>query len=301
MASVLGPVLTSTLNTSDYEGCLSAWCNYLAQKVHLETRLSAVESESWSASHLTGSRVAWLENDLGEPWLRIIEDPSAKSFEPFSCYGWLSLEICVEDVDAIYQDLRDSPFKIIGPPADLDISPDIRAMQVIGPANEILYLTQIKAHVPGFELPFARCRVDRLFIPVLAAENRENALKFYTSFPQTNGMLFETKITVLNRYLAFPANHRHPLATIQISGQNLIEIDQVTGLKSISCAKRLESEGITVMTFALRDFFELTDLAERYTIPNGPFAGKSAVLVRGSSNENIELMEFDSLLELQPE
>ena len=81
-------------------------------------------------------------------------------------------------------------------------------MQVVGPAKEILYLTQIKAHVPGFELPFARCRVDRLFIPVLVAENRENALNVYTSFPQTNGMPFETKITVLNRYLEFPAHQR---------------------------------------------------------------------------------------------
>lgn len=299
MASALGPVLTSTLNTSDYEGCLSAWCNYLAQKIHLETRLSSIESEKWSASHLTGSRVAWLENDLGEPWLRIIEDPSAKSFKPFSSYGWLSLEICVEDVDAIYRDLRDSPFKIIGPPADLDVSPDIRAMQVVGPAKEILYLTQIKAHVPGFELPFARCRVDRLFIPVLVAENWENALSVYTSFPQTNGMPFETKITVLNRYLEFPAHQRHPVATIQLSGENLIEIDQVTGLESIPGATRLEREGITVMTFALRDFFELTDSSERYIIPNGPFAGKSAVLLRGSSNENIELMEFDPLMELE--
>ena len=297
MPPALGPVLISTLNTSSYEKCVAAYCNFLEQKVHLETQLSAIESESWGAAHLRGNRVAWLENDLGEPWLRIIEDQSAKSLEPFSSYGWLSLEICVEDVDVIHRNLRNSPFKIIGPPANLDISPDIRAMQVIGPANEILYLTQVKASVPGFDLPFARCLVDRLFIPVLLAENREHALNTYTAFPCTTAMSFETKITVINRYLDFPACKRHPVSTIQLAGKNLIEIDEVVGLESRAGAKHLENEGITVMTFALRDFNSLTDPSERYKVPSGPFAGKSAILVRGSSNEIIELMEWNSQME----
>ena len=297
MTSALGPALISTLNTHDYEECLSAYCKHLQQRVHLETQLSAIEAESWGAPHLRGNRVAWLENELGEPWLRIIEDLSAKSLDPFSRYGWFSLEICVEDVDAIHRNLRNSSFKIIGPPADLDVSPDIRAMQVMGPSNEILYLTQIKASVSGFDLPFARCSVDRLFIPVLLAENRERALNTYTAFPLTTAMSFETKITVLNRYYEFPAQKRYPVATIQLSGKNLIEIDEVIGLESMTGATQLQNEGITIMTFALRDFYELTDPSERYKILSGPYVGKSAILIRGSSNENIELMESDYKIE----
>ena len=100
----------------------------------------------------------------------------AEVVDPFRHQGWMSLEISVENVDALRPDLEGSPFRVIGEPANLDVSDDIRAMQAIGPAGEVLYLTEIKAEVPPFELPFARCAVDRLFIPVLLAPDRERAL-----------------------------------------------------------------------------------------------------------------------------
>ena len=41
-----------------------------------------------------------------------------------------------------------SPFKIIGPPADLELVPQIRAMQVVGLAQEVFYLTMFKEDIP---------------------------------------------------------------------------------------------------------------------------------------------------------
>jgi hypothetical protein len=41
-------------------------------------------------------------------------------------------------------------FQVIGEQVNLDVSDNIRAMQVIGPAGEALYLTQVKAEVPTF-------------------------------------------------------------------------------------------------------------------------------------------------------
>ena len=62
--------------------------------------------------------------------------------------GWNAAELIVEDVDGLAVQLENSPFKIIGSPADLSFTKNIRAMQVMGPANEILYLTQFKNNRP---------------------------------------------------------------------------------------------------------------------------------------------------------
>ena len=108
-------------------------------------------------------------NKLGEPWLNIIQSPDEHPNIAFQNHGWLSLEISVADVDAVYEELKESSFEIIGLPANLDVSDDIKAMQAVGPDGEVLYLTEVKAPVPPFQLPFARCEIDRVFIAVATA------------------------------------------------------------------------------------------------------------------------------------
>ena len=187
-------------------------------------------ARQWGLDPLAEAPMAWLANELDEPWLRLIEIQGTKAVDPFRHSGWMSLEISVDDVDALRSGMDQSPFQIIGEPADLDVSDNIRAMQAIGPAGEVLYLTEVRAEVPPFELPFARCTVDRLFIPVLLAADRDQALAVYERFPGTAGNKFETKITVINRARKIDIEQRHPVATIQLRGSNLIEIDQLDGL-----------------------------------------------------------------------
>ena len=62
----------------------------------------------------------------------------------------------VDDVDALAAELASSPFRIIGGPADLSFSDQIRAMQVVGPAREVLYLTQADQTPPAAaSLPYS--------------------------------------------------------------------------------------------------------------------------------------------------
>ena len=50
-----------------------------------------------------------------------------------------------------------------------------------GPAGETLYLTEVRAPVPPFDLPMnARFTAERLFIPVLSAPDREAAARALT-------------------------------------------------------------------------------------------------------------------------
>ncbi len=246
----LGSVQGATLVTADLAQCTASYFEHLHLRVHSRGRLSDTEAAALGWPALGGTPWTWLANALGEPWLRIIENPNAEPTRPFDHYGWLSLEISVQDVDALGEALKDSPFEIIGPPADLAVGEAIRAMQVVGPCGEVLYLTEIKAPLPPFELPRARCPVDRLFIPVMMAPDREAALAHYEPRAGRDGLRFDTRITVISGARGLDREHQHPVATLQLPGNTLIEIDQVPGLSPAPFAVPEPPTGIALAHFA---------------------------------------------------
>lgn len=287
----IGPVLSATLFSPNYQETVDAWCGYLDQHIHSEEHLDDPTAQRWGSPTLSGNRQCWLANELNEPWIRIIESPDSVAENPFEAYGWFSLEINVQDVDKLHTELLDSPFEIIGPPADLDVSDAIRAMQVIGPCGEVLYLTEVKAEVPPFELPFARCRVDRLFIPVGLVPDRAKALEFYQLFEHTSGLQFDTKITVINRALGFEIDRRHPVATVQLAGKNLVELDEVAGLNTLESEQPLPNSGVGAISFAVRELPSEDNVNQlsSYQVDDRP-----AGLIKGSAEELIELIKVSN-------
>ncbi len=271
----LGPVQGATLVTANLAQCTASYCDHLHLRVHSGGVLSDGEAGALGWPGLGGTPCTWLANALDEPWLRLIEHPEAERLRPFQCYGWLSLEISVQDVDALGESLKDSPFEIIGPPANLAVGEAIRAMQVVGPCGEVLYLTEIKAPLPPFELPQARCPVDRLFIPVMMAPDREAALAHYEPRAGRDGLRFETRITVISGARGLDREHQHPVATVQLPGDTLIEIDQVDGLTPAPFASPDPPTGIALAHFAPGDatahpepVFATGAAGERYLIQN---------------------------------
>ncbi|MEJ2534576.1 MAG: hypothetical protein P8008_03705 [Gammaproteobacteria bacterium] len=243
----LGPALAATIITRDLDDSTGVYTGHLDQRMHAEAPIGPAEAAQIGWPELEGARSVWLANALGEPWLRLVEYAPAEPVPPVRRYGWLSLEIAVRDVDSLAQRLQGSPFEIIGPPRDLAMSDAIRAMQVVGPSGEVLYLTEVKRPVPPFELPVARCPVDRLFIPVMTCPDREAALAHYTALSGNEGLRFDTQITVISRALGLPENHAHPVATLQLAGAPLIEIDQVDGLAPAAVAR--PATGIALIHF----------------------------------------------------
>jgi len=276
--------------TPSLEHSIRAYCGFLHHHVQSRGVVSVEMARKWGLDPLAEAPMAWLANELGEPWIRLIEIQGSKAVDPFRHSGWMSLEISVDDVDALQSGMQQSPFQIIGEPANLDVSDNIRAMQLIGPAGEVLYLTEIKAAVPPFELPFARCTVDRLFIPVLLASNRDLALAEYERFPGTGGVKFETKITVINRARKLGIDQRHPVATIQLRGSNLIEIDQLDGLSTRPSNSGKLPTGIAVITFAVESIPQSSNCQ---TMTEGKYAGCKTTLLQGAAGELIELIETE--------
>lgn len=289
--SVIGPSLSATLVTDRVDACVDAWAAYLDHEPGGEAPLPDATARRWGAPRLSGARSLWLHNALGEPWLRLIEDDSSAPRLPFHQPGWQALEIAVEDVDALADRLANSPFQRLGKPANLDLSDAIRAMQVRGPAGEVLYLTELRDAVPGFALPRARCAVDRLFIPILLVRDRAEASARYAAFGGPEPLTFETRIGVLNRARDLPADTRHPVATLQLAGDNLIEIDEVPELPAPPANL---PAGITVVAFAIAAGSDATTARGHLgsgSATEAPYAGRTVHSFRGAAGELFELIE----------
>lgn len=285
---LLGPTLKATICTPDLDRSVAAWQGSLYHRVHEQGTLSAERAAQLGARNMAGARHALLANELDEPWLELIENAGSGVLDPFIHKGWFSLEISVADVDQLRTTLDESLFKIIGEPANLDVSDDIRAMQVIGPAGEVLYLTEVKAPVPPFELPFARCPVDRLFIPVMLTDDRDATAAVYEQLSGYPGMRFDTKITVINRARGLEITQRHPVCVQQLAGLNLIEIDRLDRLQARPSADDDLPTGIVAITFAIESLPENLSGSIVYESAVG---NQKRTSLRGYAGELIELVE----------
>lgn len=279
----VGPVALCTLIARDGEALQRSYCEFLHQRVADDSPLDGTTAAIIGHPELAGQMSWTLENDLGRPWLHIVEYPQALDRDALLSFGWLSMEILVEHVDTLAGSLHDSPFTLLRPPADLDVSDRIRACQALGPAGEVLYLTQVRGTVPPFELPTCQAPVDHLFIPVLSAPSRDASLAEYAAASGNEGMSFDTKITVVNQARGLPLDQRHPVATLQLAGAAMIEIDQIAGT-------RPPPAGIC-QGMACVAFHSTGDVAATALRPTGgPFAGSAASPHTGAAGERYALI-----------
>ena len=231
-SAAAGPLLHATLIVASLAGMQRAYAA-LGLVVAAQGEVGTAQAQAWGQPALAGRRTLALAADPQAPvLLRFIEVPGTPPRPTRFSQGWMALEILVRDVDALAAALPAGHFEVVGAPADLDLSPAIRAMQVVGPAGEMLYLTQVKSSVPPFELPLsselpASQVIGPLFIAVLSTPSRASALLALTPLAPQATLCFDTKVTVLNRALGRPLDTRWPLATAQFAERSLFEIDEV--------------------------------------------------------------------------
>ncbi|MFV8784201.1 hypothetical protein ACNKU7_17405 [Microbulbifer sp. SA54] len=284
----LGPCSIATLASDDAARLVDDYCSDLHCQVLASESLTQPMATQWGCPKLAGARYWLLGNILGRPWLRIVEDPTATPATPLACAGWMAMEILVDDVDGLAASLADSPFRVLRPVANLELSDKIRAVQVQGPAGELLYLTQISGEVPPFQLPQASCAVDHLFIPVLASTDRAASLARYESLAQLSGLSFDTKVTVINQLRNLPMEQQHPLATLQLAGSTLIEIDQLDNLAIAPGETHTLGGGIAMVTFYID---RIPEQAETHCHEAAPYHGRRSCTLHGHDGERIELIE----------
>ena len=279
----LGPVALCTLIAKDGQALVDAYTHYLHQQVAQTGVLDEDTATAIGYEQLTGNRCWILANQQGKCWLQVVEERSAGSRASLHTYGWLAMEVLVADVDQLAANLVESPFEVLRPPADLDVSDKIRACQVRGPAGEILYLTQVTGEVPPFDLPTCEAPVDHLFIPVLSTPSRERSLEQYSTISGNEGISFDTRVTVVNQAREFDLERRHPVATLQLAGKALIEIDQIADTTA-------PGPGVNCGMACVAFYCDKKSDTGSSTAVTGPFAGHSVSAHTGAAGEHFTLV-----------
>ena len=293
---MLGRISTVTITAPDLRAAVAAYQRYLGYRVVDDGALGRDIARAWGRPQLAGQRSVLLEPASGaETYLRFVQGPAYVEYEPLSCVGWNAAELIVQDVDALSAELAGSPFRILGPPADLSFSDQIRAMQVVGPAREVLYLTQIKQKLAAFDTPGAASFVDRVFIVILGGASLDALQDYYHGqFDVPRARAMPSVVSVLSAQHGLPRDTRHAIAALPVSGQCYIEADQMP--LSAACRPCLPGQlppGIAMVSFEIERLPERlsTSLGPGHRAAGLPYNGRRSQTCVGAAGELIELIE----------
>ena len=185
-----------------------------------------------AAAHLgapgdSGAAMAVLRPANQAPaYVRLVEAPSVPGYAPLMTFGWNAVEFLVEDVHGLAERLAASPFEIIGPPRDLLDNDAVIAMQVKGPGEELLYLTEMRHQGLRKTFGAATCTVDRFFIAILGVSDQARTVDFYRPFAQRINIRRQFRITSIARAHGLdPDTARFDIASAVMSGPYRIETD----------------------------------------------------------------------------
>jgi catechol 2,3-dioxygenase-like lactoylglutathione lyase family enzyme len=293
---MLTAIIAVTMTVPDLAPVERAYADYLGYRVVGRGRLAAGLAESWGTPALAGRDFLLMQPESGAPaYLRLIRQDAVEGFAAMRTHGWNSNEILVEDTHAVHERLKDSPFRIVGEPKGLSMNPEIIAMQALGPADELVYLTRIPAGKSLFNLGSAQSFVDRTFIVVLGGPDMEAMRRFYAdrlAMPVTAAM--DSKISVLAKAWDLPVGHDFRLAIVQFPENFLIELDEYPSAATPRPQRPGElPPGMSMVSFSVKslDALELEFLAQPRRIEAAPYDGRRTALMRGAAGEYIELIE----------
>jgi len=287
----LGKIAAVTISTSDLNRIVEVYQEFLKYRITKSGQITVKESSAWGAENITDADYVVMQPEKSDDFsFRFIHQPDQSNYIAFKSAGWNAAELIVEDVDGLAVKLENSPFKIIGAPADLSFTKDIRAMQVMGPANEILYLTQFKKIVPEFDSPKPRCFVDQTFIVVLAGKSlNEMQDYFHENFALAKATIIESRIRSISRVFNYPEDTKYKAAALTLKGQSMIELDELPkeGSKRSSLEGYLPA-GIAMVSFY---YYESSEKCKNTYLSNLPnHALRRCSVKRGITKELIELI-----------
>jgi catechol 2,3-dioxygenase-like lactoylglutathione lyase family enzyme len=293
---MLGRISTVTINTPDLPAAVAAYQRYLGYRVVDDGALGREVARAWGRPQLAGQRSLLMEPESGaETYLRFVHGPAYVDYEPLACIGWNAAALIVQDVDAVAQRLAGSPFRIIGPPADGSLGDRIRAMPVVGPAREVLYLTQVQERLTAFDTPEAASAVDRVFVVMLGGMNLQALQDYYQlQFGVARAPITPAVVPAISARYGLPRDFKHPVAALQLAGQCYVEADQMPpAVVHRPCDPGQLPPGIAMVGFEVDRLPDVLQsaLGPAQSVAGLPYAGRRSRACVGAAGELIELTE----------
>lgn len=219
---------SATVSVADLARAQDTYARWLDYSTVESGALPADLAASWGRPKAAGRPYAVMQPKSGaEVYIRFVENEPHPDYLALRTYGWAAIEICVTDVLAAHERIKDAPFEVIGPPREIDGLPAIYPMQVKGPDQEIVYLTQIREDLPAYDLPRAESPIDKLFILVLACSDMHASLKWFEDhigFP--TGRVMDIEYTMLADAFGTPRSELHTISTAVHDRDVFLELDQ---------------------------------------------------------------------------
>ena len=286
----LGRITAVTITSPDLDRVVDIYSKYLKYRLVSSTRVSADQAKSWDAQSIENSEMVYMSPESSDDFFfRFVEQSSDDDYVPFGTFGWNAAELIVKDVDESAEKLIGSPFEVIGQPADLSFTDQIRAMQILGPSKEIIYLTQFKSKLDEFDSPTPRCDIDQTFIVILAGENIDEMQSFLNeklSIKKAPPM--QSRIRAISKVFGLPEDTKYKSAALAIKDQSLIELDEMpSDAGPRSCRNGFLPPGISIVSFIAHES-EFLDESYDSNIPS--FENVQAKTIKGMSGELIEIL-----------
>ena len=218
----------ATLVTPDPDATARLYETAFEYRVVEAGLVEAALAQSWGAPGSAGRRYVVCQPASGaDIYIRFVQGVAPPDYRALRTYGWAAIELCVKDVLAVNARMRASPFEVIGPPKPLDGLPTIFPMQVKGPDQEVVFLTEILGDPPDGLLPRAQSLVDHLFILVLACSDLEASSRWLEqALKLQGGRAIELAYTVLSKAFDLASEHKHRIATLTHGHDVFLEVDQ---------------------------------------------------------------------------
>ena len=247
----------ATLTTPDPTATAALYTRWLDHETVETGEVDGALAMSWGAPACAGRRYTVCRPASGaDIHLRFVQGDVPADYRPLRTYGWAAIELCVADVLAVHERLKASPFEIIGAPKPLDGLPTIFPMQVKGPDQEVVFLTQVLGDLPDYDLPRAASLVDHLFILVLACSDLEASSRWLEqALKLQGGRAMELAYGVLSDAFGLPADHKHRIATLTHGRDVFLEVDQYPKAATVRPQAAGElAPGIAMATFRHPEF-----------------------------------------------
>ena len=122
---------------------------------------------------------------------------------------------------------------------------------------------------------------------------RDESLAVYSKLGARNSWSFETPIGSVNRAHGLDASLRHPVATVQLAGQSMVEINQLGVAKARPPVDGLLPGGIAIVSFMVDnlDNIGLRPVSPPLNMDGVLYAGRRVAACRGAAGELLELIE----------
>jgi len=290
----------ATLTVSNLQRSKSLYCDWLDYSCVEDGLVGDDLASSWGTQKTAGKAYAVLQPASGaDVFIRLIEQPSVPDYKALLTYGWAAIEICNQDTLKVNNRMERSPFEIIGPPKELDGMPAVFPMQVKGPDQEIVYLTEIRDNLEAYDLPRAESLIDKLFILVMACSDMEASGQWLEEHLLIEkGRSVEIIYSMINKAFDLPADTKHALSTLKHDRDVFLEIDKYP----VGTTNRLTHDGMlppcaAIGSFIHPEFDKLMDINKDHwitppTIRYGTiYKDKRAATLRAPDGTLIEMIE----------